>query len=85
MTMANHASAEKRARQSLKRRARNNKVRSQVHTAERAVRESPKDPQAALKAAFSVIQKSRGVLHRNTVKRKMSRLAKAAALAAKSA
>lgn len=79
--MATHKSAEKRARQSVKRRARNNQRRSQIHTAERAVKDAktPTDAEAALKTAFSIIQKSRSVLHINAIKRKMSRLAKAAA------
>ena len=86
--MANHVSAEKRARQSLKKRARNVTVKSKVHNAERAVRDTLKDSQKAqenLKSAFSVIQKARGVIHRNAVRRKMARLSKAVALASKSA
>ncbi|MBN8554515.1 MAG: 30S ribosomal protein S20 [Deltaproteobacteria bacterium] len=83
--MANHPSAEKRARQAIKRKTRNNKVRSQVHTAERAVREAKdsKGAQEALKKAFHTIQKSRGVVHRNTIRRKMARLSKAAARVSK--
>ena len=84
--MANHASSEKRARQTIKRSSRNASVRSAVHTAERAVRDSVNDTakaEAALKTAFGVIQKARGVLHRNTVRRKMAKLAKAVASAAK--
>jgi len=82
--MANHKSAEKRARQSLKIRARNNQVRSRVHSVERTVKESLTDPKKAseaLKKAFHVIQKARGVLHRNAVRRKMARLSKAVARA----
>lgn len=81
--MANHISAEKRARQAIKRNTRNNGVRSQVHSVERKVRDTKTDSKAALSAlseAFSVIQKARGTLHKNAIKRKMGRLAKAAAL-----
>jgi small subunit ribosomal protein S20 len=78
--MATHASAEKRARQSLKRAERNRRVRSAVKTAARRVSETTgADQTKALSEAFSVIQKSRGVFHRNTVRRKMARLAKAVA------
>ncbi len=84
--MANHVSSEKRARQTIKRSARNAAIRSAVHTAERSVRSSVGDKtkaEGALKNAFSVIQKSRGTLHRNTIRRKMAKLAKAVASAAK--
>ena len=80
--MANHKSAEKRARQALVRKARNTEVRSQVHNAERRVLAALSDPAkatAALRDAFSVIQKSRGVVHRNSVSRRMARLSKAVA------
>jgi small subunit ribosomal protein S20 len=85
--MANHISAEKRARQAIKRAARNTSTKSAIHTAERRVRENT-DPQKGpqvLSEAFSSIQKARGVVHRNTVRRKMARLAKAVASAAKKA
>ncbi len=78
--MANHKSSEKRARQTIKRQARNTAARSEIHHAERKVLTQLKDPkaaQAALSEAFSVIQKSRGVLHVNAIKRKMARLATA--------
>jgi len=92
--MADHVSAAKRARQSLKRAERNRKVRSSVKTAIKnaleggAQKDAPKNAQtsaAALSEAFSAIQKSRGVFHRNTVKRKMARLAKAVAKKAQKA
>jgi small subunit ribosomal protein S20 len=84
--MANHASAAKRARQSIKRSARNNASRSRVRTAERKVLSLLTDPKKAAEAlseAFSVIQKSKSVLHRNAIKRRMSRLAKAVGVASK--
>jgi small subunit ribosomal protein S20 len=84
--MATHPSAEKRARQSLKRAERNRRVRSAVKTAARKVLESsPAEQTKALSEAFSVIQKSRGVFHRNAVRRKMARLAKASAKKAQKA
>ncbi len=86
--MANHKSAAKRARQSIVRRARNNSVKSAIHTAQRNVREAladPKKAEEALRNAFSTIQKARGVVHFNTVKRKMARLSKAVARASKGA
>jgi len=84
--MANHKSAEKRARQAIKRESRNTEVRSKVHNIERKVLASLADPKAAaaaLSEAFSVIQKSRGVLHKNAVKRRMARLSKALVRASK--
>ena len=86
--MANHKSAEKRAKQALVREARNNSVRSKVKTAERRVRDAVsaknvKEAQEALKAAFSTIQKSKGTLHSNSIKRKMARLATAVGVLAK--
>ncbi len=88
--MADHVSAAKRARQSLKRAERNRKVRSSVKTAiknahEVGAQKDAKASAAALSEAFSAIQKSRGVFHRNTVKRKMARLAKAVAKKAQKA
>jgi small subunit ribosomal protein S20 len=86
--MANHTSAEKRARQAIKRNARNASVKSSVHTAEKAVRGALTDPKNVgelLRSAFSTIQKARGVIHRNAVKRKMARLSKAVARAASGA
>ena len=86
--MATHKSAAKRARQAIKKRARNFAVRSQVTTVEKAVKASLNNPEGAQKAlseAFKVIQKARGVFHRNTVKRKMARLSKVVDQAAKAA
>ena len=87
--MANTRSAEKRNRQSEKRRARNQGVRTRVKTAVKKVRESLEQgelaaAQEAFLAAARVIDKasSKGVVHRNTASRKISRLAKAVAKAA---
>jgi small subunit ribosomal protein S20 len=87
--LANTRSAEKRNRQTQKRRARNQGVRTRVKTAVKAVRETLErgvlaPPQEAFKTAARVIDKasSKGVVHRNTASRKISRLAKAVAKSA---
>lgn len=86
--MANTKSAEKRHRQSLKRRARNVTVRTEVKTAVKSAREvlatKGGNPTDALKAASKALNKaaSKGVLHKRTASRRISRLAKAAAKAA---
>jgi len=79
--MANHPSAAKRARQALIRRDRNRSVRSGVRTAikkvETAVAAKDRDAAAsALVGATSVIARaaSKGVLHKNTAGRRVSRL-----------
>jgi len=84
--LANTPSAEKRNRQSQKRRARNQGVRTRVKSAVRKVRESLEQGEAAVaqeafKVAARVIDQasSKGVVHRNTASRKISRLAKAVA------
>ena len=87
--MANTRSADKRNRQSQKRRARNQGVRTRVKSAVKKVRESLEQGEVAAAqesflAAARVIDKasSKGVVHRNTASRKISRLAKAVAKAA---
>lgn len=78
--MANHKSAEKRARQNIKRAARNSAIRSRVKTAIKSAKQSSESERpAALSRAFSVIQKSKGVYHKNAIRRKMSRLARSLA------
>ena len=84
--MANTRSAEKRNRQSEKRRARNLHVRTGMKGAVKKVREavSQGDPalaKQALLVAARVLDKaaSKGVLHRNAAARKISRLAQAVA------
>jgi small subunit ribosomal protein S20 len=86
--MANLASVIKRNRQSQKRRARNQTVRTTVKNAVKDVREAvaSKDPARAaeaLKAAMRTLDKARskGVLHRRTASRQISRLAKGVAKA----
>jgi len=79
--LATHLSAIKRARQNEKRRLRNLQIRSTVKSSVKKVRVSieKKDLEGAQKAlskAIPLIQKasSKGVLHKNTTARKISRL-----------
>jgi small subunit ribosomal protein S20 len=89
--MANHKSAEKRARQTIKRnelnRSRRSAIRGAVKNAETAA--TAGDPEKALKAsrtAESALARgaSRGTMHWKTAARKTSRLAKQAKKAKKS-
>jgi small subunit ribosomal protein S20 len=82
--MANHKSAEKRIRQTEKRtevnRARVSRIRTFVKKVELALEAKDKaGASEAFKAAEPEMQRgvTKGVLHRNTVSRKLSRLAKA--------
>lgn len=79
--MNKHPSAQKRHRQSIKRQARNTAIRSRVRTTVRKLRESIAAGNAAeaterLLNATRVISKAatKGVFHRNTASRKISRL-----------
>lgn len=78
--MANHKSAEKRARQSVRRRTRNNKVKSTVRTLERrfldAVETKSKEASTHLREYTSKIMSavSKGVLKKETASRKIGRL-----------
>ena len=81
--MANHKSAEKRARQNDKRRIRNKAVKTRIKHATKEVRqasgEASKDEALAkLQAAQSVVDKAlkKGVIHKKTAARKISRLSK---------
>jgi small subunit ribosomal protein S20 len=84
--LANTKSAEKRNRQTQKRRARNVNVRTTVKEAVKSLRDTlatNKDAGKnvdALKTATRTINKaaSKGVLHKRTASRRISRLAKAA-------
>ena len=80
--MANIKSAEKRARQAVKRRAHNVTLRSQMRSAIKKVRAAaasgePTAAQAAFKAAVPVIDSmvNKGIVHRNAAARHKSRLA----------
>jgi len=86
--LANHKSAKKRARQDLKRRARNRAIRSDVRGRVKSVRSALEagDMAAAserLKAAERALRKAstKGVLKQATVSRSVSRLARAVHLA----
>src|SRR5215472_17462647 len=80
--MANHKSAEKRIRQTAKRtainRARVSRVRTFVKKVEAAIATGDKETaQLTLRLAQPEMHRAitKGVLHRNTVSRKLSRLA----------
>lgn len=81
--MANTKSAKKAARQTVKRTERNKSRRSQMRGSVRKVEEAitagdKAAAQAALKDAEPVLARTaqRGILHRKTASRKVSRLAK---------
>jgi small subunit ribosomal protein S20 len=83
-SMAQHRSAEKRARQSLKRRARNRAVESEVRGSTRAVQAALTGgdvtaASAQLRQAERLIRKatSKGVVKKATASRTVSRLARA--------
>ena len=77
--MANHKSAEKRARQTIKRTERNRFYRTRLKNITKAVRVAveAKDLNAALKVANKSIHSfvSRGFLKKQTAARRVSRLA----------
>jgi len=79
--VANHASAEKRARQTIKRTARNRQMRTYVRTCVKRVRAAVAagDSSAAKKALGEAIRHidgavSKGLYHRKTGSRYVSRL-----------
>ena len=81
--MANHKSALKRARQNEVKRVRNKSHKTKVKTAIRALRKaiaenSVEEAREKLVDAVSTIQKtaSKGVIHKNTASRKISRLSR---------
>ena len=81
--MANHRSAEKRARQNEKRRLRNKAVKTRIKHVTKDVRSSSGKASkeaalAKLNTAQSVIDKAakKGVIHKKTAARKISRLSK---------
>ena len=81
--MANVKSAEKRNRQNIKRRARNNAARAKVKTVAQkamdAIRKDAKGAVEALREASSVLAKAaaRGTIPKSRMARKVSRLQKA--------
>jgi small subunit ribosomal protein S20 len=81
--LANHQSAEKRARQNEKRRVRNKAVKTRIKHVTKEVRlssgeSSKEEALAKLKAAQSIIDKAlkKGVIHKKTAARKISRLSR---------
>lgn len=81
--MANHKSAEKRARQNLNRRLRNKSSKTRIKNVVKEVQDavdenSMETAQTKLSAAKSAIDKAakKGVIHKNTAARKISRLSK---------
>ena len=83
--MANHKSAIKRARQNELRRLRNKSVRTRVKSIVKDVRSAASektdaDMSAKISVVQSVIDKAskKGVIHKRTAARKISRLAKLA-------
>ena len=79
--MANHKSAEKRIRQTLKRTQRNRYYKTKIKNITKAVREAVnsgniEDANNALKIANKNLHKfvSKGILSKNTAARKVSRL-----------
>lgn len=84
--MANHKSAIKRHRQSLKRQARNRAVKTRIKNVVKAVRAAIQEKdmakaQEALVTANSVLDKAatKGVIHKKNASRRISRLSKAVA------
>lgn len=82
--MANHTSALKRHKQSLKKAARNRAARTRMKNAIKAVRvavleKNAEKASAAFSRATSILDKtaSKGVIHWKNAARKISRLAKA--------
>jgi small subunit ribosomal protein S20 len=80
--MANHKSAIKRHRQSLSRRSRNRSHKAEVRTALKAA-SAANGPEAKelVKSAESLMAKAakKGIFHKKTLARKISRLSKQAA------
>ena len=81
--MANHKAAAKRARQNAVRNARNTHIRSTMRTYVKLVRDAVaqgdlSQAETALQKAVPFIDKaaSKGVIHKNTASRKISRLTK---------
>ncbi len=83
LSMANHKSAEKRIRQTKKRTERNRFYKTRIKNLTRAVKEAVEaGDQAAAEVALKNVNKSfhsyssKGILTKNTVSRRVSRLAK---------
>ncbi len=76
--MANHKSALKRARQNENRRLRNKSVKTRVKSIVKSVRAADDNAAEKLDEAKSIIDKAakRGIIHKRTAARTISRLAK---------
>ncbi len=79
--MANHKSAKKRAKQSQVRRMRNKSTKTTLKTLEKKLREvkaSGENAEELMKQNQSAIHKAakKGILHKKTASRKISRLTK---------
>ncbi len=86
--MANTRSAEKRNKQTLKRRHRNVQVRTGLKSAVKKAREAiaqgdPGTSKTAVQAALRTLDKaaSKGIIHKNAAARRIARLTRAAAKA----
>ena len=86
--MATHKSSEKRARQDIKRNERNRQIVSTMKTSIKKLRAAIANKEIEkldelLKASQSTIAKTwkKGVIHKNNMSRKISRLTKAVVLA----
>lgn len=88
--MANHKSAEKRARQDAKRRERNRAIRARTRTVLKKVRQELEsgagDPQAQVREAESALRRAatKGVIPKRRASRLVARLARRANQAGKS-
>jgi small subunit ribosomal protein S20 len=85
ISLANHASALKRARQNETRRLRNRTVKTRIKNVVKSMREaveaqSPEAATTTLNQAKSMIAKAakKGVIHKKNASRKISRLSKLA-------
>lgn len=83
--MANHKSAKKRLRQSIKKRASNRSAKSEIKTAIKKVREGvaagkTEDAQTLARTAESLIASAakKGILHKGNAKRNISKIARLA-------
>ena len=80
--MIRHKSAEKRARQEKKRRARNVSIKSNTKTSVKAVLKAVEEKSGnaaeVLQSAAATLDKAaaKGIIHKNTASRKISRLTK---------
>jgi small subunit ribosomal protein S20 len=81
--MANTRSADKRARQTLRRAAGNRSVKTHLRRLQKQIRLAPERTAAQIRAAISAIDKAakNGVIHRNAADRRKARLNKALASA----